>query len=242
MGSLFASVFVWDSDSRVYFRGFVNSDIIRAIRTEMDSPTGIIADRLSMALERWESLLRAAGVEEGRRKGQLTSEANSIRNEIKKWVNQSKDGFPQGAWVCTDCTIVTDWDGTVRAISLIGPGNILAHCEHGYHHGRNREGAMICQEALLGRLRSLGISTVTSKEDMSNAFGCSIFPELRRTVEESIAGPDQAFFHHRHEYSTFTITGADGDLTLHNRCGAFMGDSPAADFFRGRSDDLCRDG
>eukprot|EP00959_Pyramimonas_sp_CCMP1952_P288932 6042700-Pyramimonas_sp.AAC.1 len=89
---------------------------------------------------------------------------------------------------------------------------------------------MIRQEALLWRLRSLGISSVTSKEDMSSAFGCSTFPELRRTVEESIAGPDQAHFHHRHKHRTFTTTGADGELTMHNRCGAFMGDSPAAVF------------
>eukprot|EP00959_Pyramimonas_sp_CCMP1952_P189278 3959309-Pyramimonas_sp.AAC.1 len=115
-----------------------------------------------------------------------------------------------------------------KAQLLKGPPDEAPDREHGYHHGRNREGAMICQEALLGRLRSLGISSVTSKEDMSNAFGCSTLPELRRTVAASIAGPEQAYFHRRHEYSTFTITGADGELTMHNRCGAFVGDSPAA--------------
>eukprot|EP00959_Pyramimonas_sp_CCMP1952_P303598 6353447-Pyramimonas_sp.AAC.1 len=50
--------------------------------------------------------------------------------------------------------------------------------EHGYHIGRSREGALICQEVLLARLRLLGVSTVTSKEDMANAFGCSTFPAL----------------------------------------------------------------
>eukprot|EP00959_Pyramimonas_sp_CCMP1952_P115390 2411937-Pyramimonas_sp.AAC.1 len=65
---------------------------------------------------------------------------------------------------------------------------------------------------------------------MSHAFGCWKLSELRRAVEDSIAGPDQAHCHHWHEHGTFTIVGSDGELSMHNGCGAFMGDGPAAEF------------
>eukprot|EP00959_Pyramimonas_sp_CCMP1952_P313603 6564389-Pyramimonas_sp.AAC.1 len=47
----------------------------------------------------------------------------------------------------------------------------------------------------------------------------------------SIEPATQKFFHQRHEHSTFTVQTADGEQTLGNHCGAFMGDSPAAVFF-----------
>ena len=124
MGPLFASVFIWDAESREYLRGFVNSDIIRAVRAEMESVTGIIAGRLRIAHERWQSLLRAAGGAEAQRRGELTLEANSLRAELKKWVNQSKDGIAQETGVCMDSNLVTDWDETVREIGVVDPGNI----------------------------------------------------------------------------------------------------------------------
>eukprot|EP00959_Pyramimonas_sp_CCMP1952_P097717 2042164-Pyramimonas_sp.AAC.1 len=58
-----------------------------------------------------------------------------------------------------------------KAQLLCGPADEVPDREHGYHRDRDREGALSCQEALLWRLRRLGISPVTSKEDMANAFG-----------------------------------------------------------------------
>eukprot|EP00959_Pyramimonas_sp_CCMP1952_P416850 8733233-Pyramimonas_sp.AAC.1 len=66
---------------------------------------------------------------------------------------------------------------------------------------------------------------------MANAFGCSTFPALRSTVSSSIQPDSQCYFNQRHETSTFTICGVDGEQAMHNLCGAFMGDTPAAVFF-----------
>eukprot|EP00959_Pyramimonas_sp_CCMP1952_P383744 8042122-Pyramimonas_sp.AAC.1 len=49
-----------------------------------------------------------------------------------------------------------------------GVADAVPDRERGYHLGRSREGALLCQEALLWRLRGLGVPTVTAKEDMAN--------------------------------------------------------------------------
>ena len=51
--SLFASVFITDDASREYLSSFVNTAILRAVREEMGSPTGVIADRLRMGFDHW---------------------------------------------------------------------------------------------------------------------------------------------------------------------------------------------
>eukprot|EP00959_Pyramimonas_sp_CCMP1952_P262113 5481075-Pyramimonas_sp.AAC.1 len=66
---------------------------------------------------------------------------------------------------------------------------------------------------------------------MSNAFGCTSFEALQRTVEASIKEESQVIFAQRHHLSTFMIPASDGEQVLRNRCGAFMGDTPAAVFF-----------
>eukprot|EP00959_Pyramimonas_sp_CCMP1952_P430582 9018140-Pyramimonas_sp.AAC.1 len=66
---------------------------------------------------------------------------------------------------------------------------------------------------------------------MSNASGCSTFEAPRATAMQSIEPETQKFFHQRHELSSFTVATSDGEQTLRNACGAFMGGSPAAVFF-----------
>ena len=46
--SLFASVFIQDEESREFLSSFVNAAILKAVRAEMSSPTGVIADRLTI--------------------------------------------------------------------------------------------------------------------------------------------------------------------------------------------------
>eukprot|EP00959_Pyramimonas_sp_CCMP1952_P109648 2293504-Pyramimonas_sp.AAC.1 len=75
------------------------------------------------------------------------------------------------------------------------------------------------------------MSTLTTKDGMSNAFGSSSRAALRQTVEVVVRTDEQVYFHQRHELSTSRVLGADGDQDLHNRCGAFVGGTPAALFF-----------
>ena len=70
--------------------------------------------------------------------------------------HNGKTGFDAKRFIHGLCRVGTSWYKAQlhRAACDAPPPR-----EHGYQRGRNREGALLCQEGLLGRLRRLGIST-----------------------------------------------------------------------------------
>eukprot|EP00959_Pyramimonas_sp_CCMP1952_P035370 741004-Pyramimonas_sp.AAC.1 len=114
--------------------------------------------------------------------------------------HNGKTGFHAKRFIHGPCRVGTSWFKAQlhRAACDAPPPR-----EHGYQRGRNREGALLCQEGLPGRLSRLDISTLTTKEDMSNAFGPSTLAALRQTATAAVRPDEQEYFHQRHELNTF---------------------------------------
>ena len=79
-----ASVFAQDSESREALKNYVNAEVIRIVVAEMESHSGIVADRLMIAQRRWLDLLQAAGAVTGPRRAEYTVRANALKATIKE--------------------------------------------------------------------------------------------------------------------------------------------------------------
>ena len=100
------------------------------------------------------------------------------------------------------------------------------HWDHGFLPGRRREGAILVELLGAWKLRRLGVSSIASHKDMTNAFPSVLWATKHAATSELLLPHDCHLGRQRYVCATVELPSAPGEANalLKPGCGGLMGD------------------